>query len=139
MDKKRLAARVLKVGESRVWFSPENRKEIGEAITAEDVRLLARKGIIKKLPEKASVSINKNKRKEQGRRKGAKHSRLPKKRTWIRKIRGLRGELKYLKDEDLVEKSDYNDLYRKASGGFFRDKSHLNNFIERKELLKRKE
>lgn len=137
MDRKRLAARVLKVGKSRVWFSPEHRKEIEEAITAEDIRQATKNGHIKKLPETPNLSINKNKRKEQGRRKGAKFSRLPSKRRWIIKIRGLRSELKYLLEEDKIEKKTYNNLYRKASGGFFRDKSHLNNFIERQELLKK--
>jgi large subunit ribosomal protein L19e len=139
MDKKRLAARVLKVGKSRVWFSPEHRKEIGEAITAEDFRNLIKQGQVKKLPETPTLSINRNKRKEQGRRKGAKFSRLPSKRRWITKIRGLRAELRFLLEEDKIEKKTYNNLYRKAAGGFFRDKSHINNFIERQELLKNKE
>ncbi len=138
MDKKRLAARILKVGSSRVWFNPENKKEIKEAITATDMRFLVRKGIIKKLPEKATIAINKGKRKEKGRRKGEKFSRLESKTKWIIKIRGLRSELKYLRDEGLIEKPVYNTLYRKASGGFFRDKSHLKNYLEREELLKAK-
>jgi len=138
MDKKRLAARVLKIGKSRVWLNPENKKEVKEAITAADMRFLVRKGVIKKLPEKKTISINKNKRKEQGRRKGGAYSRLESKTKWIIKIRGLRAELKYLRDEGLIEKKDYNMLYRKAGGGFFRDKSHLKNFMERAELLKAK-
>ncbi|MBN2094848.1 MAG: 50S ribosomal protein L19e [Candidatus Aenigmarchaeota archaeon] len=136
MDKKRLASRILKIGKSRVWLNPENKKEVSEAITAQDIRMLVRKGVVKKLPEKKTISINKNKRKEQGRRKGAKHSRITSKRKWIIKIRGLRAELKYLKEEGLIEKLVYNDLYRKAKGGFFRDKSHLKNYLERQELLK---
>jgi large subunit ribosomal protein L19e len=138
MDKKRLAGRVLKIGQSRVWFNPENKKELKEAITAADMRFLVRKGVIKKLPVKTSISINKNKRKETGRRKGQKFSRLDSKTRWVTKIRGLRTELKRLRDEKLIEKPVYNDLYRKASGGFFRDKSHLKNFLERGELLKAK-
>jgi large subunit ribosomal protein L19e len=137
MDKRRLAARILNVGRSKIWFSPENRKEIAEAITAQDFRSLIKKGIIKKLPEKPNLSIRKGKRKGQGRRKGAKYSRLDKKRRWIIKIRALRRELKRLKEEDLIEKEVYKDLYRKAGGGFFRDKSHLKIFIERNELLKK--
>jgi large subunit ribosomal protein L19e len=138
MDKKRLAGRILKVGSSRVWFNPENKKELKDAITAADMRLLVRKGIIKKLPEKKTISINKNKRKETGRRKGGAYSRLESKTKWIIKIRGLRVELKDLRDKKLIEKPVYNRLYRKASGGFFRDKSHLKNYLEREELLKAK-
>jgi large subunit ribosomal protein L19e len=138
MDKKRLAARVLKTGKSRVWLNPDNKKEVKEAITAADMRFLVRKGIIKKLPEKKTISINKNKRKETGRRKGGSNSRLESKTKWILKIRGLRSELKSLREKGLIEKPVYNKLYRKASGGFFRDKSHLKNFLEREELLKAK-
>jgi large subunit ribosomal protein L19e len=136
MDKKRLAARILKVGKSKVWFSPEHRKEIEEAITAQDFRALIKKGIIKKLPDKANLSIRRGKRRGKGRRKGAKYSRLDKKSRWVIKIRALRRELKRLKEENLIEKEVYKDLYRKASGGFFRDKSHLRIYLERNELLK---
>lgn len=136
MDKKRLAARVLKVGKSRIWINPTNKKEVTEAITAQDIRFLIRKGIIKKLPEKKTIGINKKMKKEQGRRKGAGLSRLGSKRKWIIKIRALRAELKRLRDKKMIEKSAYNDLYRKAAGGFFRDKSHLKNYLERQELLK---
>lgn len=138
MDKKRLAARILKVGKSRVWFSPKHRKEIEEAITARDFRALIKKGIIKKLPSKENLSIRKGKRKGIGRRKGAKYSRLSRKRRWIIKIRSLRRELKRLKESNLIEKEVYKDLYRKAGGGFFRDKSHLRIYLERNELLKKK-
>jgi len=138
MDKKRLAARILKVGKSRVWFSPEHRKEIEEAITARDFRALIKKGIIRKLPSKENLSMRKGKRKGPGRRKGAKYSRLDRKRRWIIKIRALRRELKRLKEENLIEKEVYKDLYRKAGGGFFRDKSHLRIYLERNELLKKK-
>jgi len=138
MDKRRLVARILKVGKSKIWFSPEHRKEIEEAITAKDLRALIKKGIIKKLPDKANLSIRRGKRKGTGRRKGAKYSRLDKKRRWVIKIRALRKELKRLKEENLIEKDIYKDLYRKASGGFFRDKSHLKIYLERNELLKKK-
>ena len=138
MDKKRLAARILKVGRKKIWFSPDNKKEIDEAITAQDLRSLIKKGIIKKLPEKSFLSIRRGGRKGRGRRKGAKYSRLDKKRRWIIKIRALRRELKRLKEQDLIEKEVYKDLYRKAGGGFFRDKSHLRIYLERNELLKKK-
>ena len=136
MDKKKLVARILKVGRSKIWFSPENRKEIEEAITAQDFRSLLKKGIVKKLPEKSHLSIRKTKKKGRGSRKGAKYSKLNKKRRWILKIRALRAELKRLKEQDMVSKEVYRDLYRKAGGGFFRDKSHLKIYLERNELLK---
>ncbi|OYT43364.1 MAG: 50S ribosomal protein L19e, partial [Candidatus Aenigmarchaeota archaeon ex4484_56] len=123
MDKRRLAARILKVGKWRVHFDSNHRKEIEEAITASDFRILIKKGYIKKLPEKKNLSVNKDKRKGKGRRKGGKYSRLNSKRRWIIKIRALRRELKKLKEEGKIDKATYKDLYRKAGGGFFRDKA----------------
>lgn len=137
MDKKRLAARVLKVGQSRVWFDPAQKKDIDEAITAQDFRNLAEKKAVKKLPEKKNLSIHKKEKKGTGRRKGGAYSRLDKKRRWIIKIRGLRAELKKMLDEGKLEKGDYKDLYNKSGGGFFRNKAHLNTYIERNELLKK--
>lgn len=135
MDKRRLAARVLKVGESRIWFDPAQKKDIDEAITAADFRILIKKKVIKKLPEKKNLSLHKKETKGTGRRKGGKYSRLAKKKRWIIKIRGLRSELKKLLEEGKIEKSVYNDLYKKAGGGFFRNKSHLNTYLERQELF----
>ncbi len=136
MDKKRLAARVLKVGESRVWFDPVQKKDIDESITAADFRNLIKKKAIKEIPEKKNLSIRKKETKGIGRRKGRKYSRLDKKRRWIIKIRGLRSELKKLLGEGKIEKSIYTDLYRKAGGGFFRDKSHLGTYLKRQKLYK---
>ena len=49
---KRLAAQVLKVGQSKVWLDPEHLKEIKEAITKADIRKLIMKGWIKAKKEK---------------------------------------------------------------------------------------
>jgi len=137
MDRKRLAARILKVGVSRVWLDPAQKKEIDEAITAADFRNLIKKKAIKKLPEKKNLSIHKKETKGKGRRKGGKYSRLNRKRRWIIKIRGLRSELKKLLKEGKIEKITYINLYRKSGGGFFRNKSHLHTYLERQELLKK--
>ena len=39
-NQKRMAAEVLKVGESKVIFDPKRTKEIKEAITKADIRLM---------------------------------------------------------------------------------------------------
>lgn len=137
MDKKRLAARVMKIGKSRVWFDPTQKKEIDEAITAHDVRSLVEKKAIKKLPEKENLAIRKKMNQGTGRRKGAMNARSNKKEKWMIKIRGLRAELKKLLESNKIEKAIYKDLYRKSGGGFFRNKAHLNTYIERNELLKK--
>ena len=137
MDKKRLAARVLKIGTSRIWFDPDKKKELEEAITAADFRVLIQKNIVKKLPEKKNLSARRGGDQSTGKRKGAKYSLLDKKSRWMIKIRALRIELKKLKEEEKIEKSVYKELYKKSGGGFFRNKSHLKTYIERNELFKK--
>ena len=137
MDKKRLAARVLKIGTSRVWFDPDKKKELEEAITAADFRVLIQKKIVKKIPEKKNLSARRGGDQNTGKRKGAKFSLLDKKSRWMIKIRALRTELKKLKEEEKIEKSVYKELYKKSGGGFFRNKSHLKTYIERNELFKK--
>ena len=50
--KKKLVARMLKVGVDRVWIDPEYLDEIADIDTRDDVRILIRKGYIKILPVK---------------------------------------------------------------------------------------
>jgi large subunit ribosomal protein L19e len=78
----------------------------------------------------------KGRRRGQGSRKGAKYARFPKKNQWIRTIRALRRFLRSLRDEGRVNKSDYRKYYRKAKGGEFRSKHHLNSHLISDGILK---
>ncbi|MBY6294411.1 50S ribosomal protein L19e, partial [Nanohaloarchaea archaeon H01] len=49
---------------------------------------------------------------------------------WMSKIRALRSELKEMRDEGELNSKQYRELYNKAKGGFFRNKKHLNNYVE---------
>ncbi len=49
LDKvRRIAASVLKTGQRRIWFNPEESDKIGEVMTKEDVRGLVKEGVIRK-------------------------------------------------------------------------------------------
>ena len=68
---KRLAAELLEVGVSRVWFDPNRLTDIKNAITKADLRKLINEGAIKALPEKMKKRGKvKKTRKGPGRRKG---------------------------------------------------------------------
>ena len=48
---RRLAARILKIGQNRVWINPERMDDVEGAITREEVRKLIHEKIIVSLPE----------------------------------------------------------------------------------------
>jgi ribosomal protein L19E len=51
-SQRRLAAEILKVGETRVWIDPERIDYVETAITREEVRKLIHEKVVKSLPEK---------------------------------------------------------------------------------------
>lgn len=145
---KRIAAQVLKIGESRVWIDPEAAEDVAGAITREDVRGLIEEGAIVEKQKKgvsrgrARVSARQKalgRRKGPGSRKGAKGARASRKKKWITKIRALRRRLKELRDDEFVDKTTYRRLYNKANGGDFRSMGYLNDYITANELLTREE
>jgi large subunit ribosomal protein L19e len=133
---RKLAAKILKVGESRVWLDPTKTEDIRKAITKADIRRLIQKGYIKALPKKVK------KPKEGGRRtrrkKGSKYAKLTKKRRWISTVRPLRKMLKELKASGQVDTRTYKRLYKLVKGGVFRSRSHMKTYLEQHGLLKKK-
>lgn len=131
---RRLASNILKVGENKVVFKEGSLTEIKEAITREDVKSLISKGVIYAKPLKGVSRVRakklheqrkKGRRKGQGKRKGSKNARTPKKRSWINKIRPQRAFLANLKSKGKINNTLYRKLYRLAKAGFFRSKRHL--------------
>jgi large subunit ribosomal protein L19e len=136
---KRLAAKILKVGESKVWIDPTKIKDAQSAITRIDVKKLIKQGIIKKLPSKVKMpKKKKKKRRGTGSRKGSKHARLPKKRRWINTVRPLRRMLRELKAEGSIDNRTYRRLYMLVKGGQFRSRSHLRIYLKQHGILKEK-
>lgn len=133
-NQKRMAAELLKCGVNRVWMDQDRLEEIAKAVTKDDIRVLIWGKAIKAKPIQGISNGRKKymaKQKEKGRRrghgsrKGAKHSRQPKKEHWIKTIRPIRTYLRILRDENKIDKTTYRRYYRKAKGGEFRSKHHL--------------
>ncbi|MBI2583662.1 MAG: 50S ribosomal protein L19e [Candidatus Aenigmarchaeota archaeon] len=131
---RRIAAKIMKCGESRVWMDPARLGDISQAITTQDVRRLVKDGVVRKKPKqgvsKARVrhtaqQKRKGRRKGKGSRKGALGSRHSRKNSWMNMIRGQRSLAKNLLKEGKIDKKVYKDVYRKAGGGFFRSRAHL--------------
>ena len=145
---RRIAAQLLKCGETRIKFDETKLSEIKEAITKSDVRGLIKDDTIQKKPVVSisggrSRKILKQKRKGRrqgpGSRKGKKGARLPKKEAWMNKIRIMRSFLAEVRDKKLITPVTYRSIYMKAKGGFFRSKRHIKLYLEEHKLIQQNE
>lgn len=55
------------------------------------------------------------------------------------KIRTQRVFIKDLRDKNLINVTNYRELYRKSKGGFFRNKRHIKLYIQENKLINKKE
>ncbi|MEM7813379.1 MAG: 50S ribosomal protein L19e [Candidatus Aenigmatarchaeota archaeon] len=136
---RRLAAKILKCGKSRIWMDPAKLGEIAQAITAADVRRLIGSGVIREEP-KSGVSRSRaryiaeqkraGRRKGKGSRKGALGARFRRKSAWMNAIRAQRAMLKELLISGKIDKKTYKQMYRKSGGGYFRSRAHIKACVE---------
>lgn len=140
---RRLAAAVLKCSEKRVRFDEEALESISEAITKEDIRELVREGAITKVPVRGISRVRANKRlvqrrkgrqRGQGSNKGTRNARAPSKQVWMNRIRAQRKLLSELREKNEIDQTAYRELYKKAKGGFFRSRRHINLYIDENDM-----
>jgi large subunit ribosomal protein L19e len=144
-NKRRIAKSLFHVGNERIWIDPNKFKEVKEAITKKDIKSLVKQGIIivkkkhgqsKWRIRKARLQIAKGRGKGIGSRRGAANARLSKKLQWMIKIRNQKSLLKSLRDKLLISSETYRLLYKKAKGGFFRSKRHIQLYLTEHNLIK---
>ena len=137
---KRLASQILKSGKTRIRFDSTRLEDINEALTKDDIRALIstdaikknqKKGISRGRARRIKAQKLKGRRKGSGKRKGSAHSKTPKKRAWITKIRALRDELRKMRESGKLSATDYRRLYLQAKGNLFASRRHLHEQIER--------
>ncbi len=126
--KKQLAAKVLRVGKSRIFFNENNLKEIKEAITKQDIKDLFEQGIIsiklakgrkkfiKRKNKKGPGSIRKNVRKR--------------KRDYMILTRKLRAHLKEVRNNDKMKNEKYYLLRGQIKNKMFKNKQHFKENIK---------
>ena len=144
-NQRRMAAELLKCGVHRVWMDQDRLDEIAKAVTKDDIRILINgkaikarqiKGISSGRKKYVAEQKEKGRRRGHGSRKGAKYARLPKKERWINTIRPIRTYLKTLREEKQIDTTTYRKYYRKAKGGEFRSKHHLQTHLISDGILK---
>ena len=134
---KRIAASVLKIGKSRVWFDPSRIDDIREAITKDDIRALIKEKAIKKMPKKGRkrrAGKLRQKRKRKGRRRGfGKKKKIVKKRKkdYMIKIKNLRKYIKQLKNEGIINAKESRRLLGLAKAGMFKSKKDIKEKIKK--------
>lgn len=149
---KKLAANILGISIKRISLDLEKLEELEieidelkQSITKDDIRRFIKNGVIKARQKtgtsrsrarKILVQKRKGRRTGEGSRKGKSRARLSKKDAWMNKIRPQREFLKDLKSKDVIDSSDYQKMYRKAKGGFFRSKRHIKLYLEEHEIIK---
>jgi len=133
-NQKRLAAKILKCGENRVWVNPDYIDEIASSVQADDIREFIEEGLIRAKAIKGTSRVRartrleqrrKGRQKGQGKRMGTSNARNPRKIRWMRTIRSQRRALKDLRDEEQINKSEYRRYYLKAKGGSYRSIAHM--------------
>ena len=146
-SKKRLAADIMKTSPKKVKFLADALEDIKKAITRSDIRgLIAVKKIVKSganeqsrvRARKSATQKSKGRQKGSGTKKGKKYSTVTKKDRWMAKIRTQRKFLKELKTSQLISPKTYQNLYRKAGGGYFRNKRHIKLYLTEQKLFEEK-
>jgi len=143
-NKKRIAAKILRIGKNRIKLDSSKLPEIKEAITKSDIRALISSHTISTKPLKGHSRFRtrkvhrqkrKGKRKGFGSRKGKKTARLKRKRTWISRVRTQRKFIKNLKEKKLISKQVYRDLYVKIKSNRFRNVHLIKLYIQENNLI----
>ena len=145
-NKKQLAGRFLKISPYKVRFVAEALDDIKKAITRSDIRGLIAVGKIKKSGKNSQSRVRarkiasqkrKNRQKGPGSKRGSKYSVVTKKSQWMTKVRTQRKFLRELRERGLVSNSNYQQLYRKSSGGYFRNKRHIKLYVAEHNLIEK--
>jgi len=126
-NKKTLAAKVFGVGKGRIFFVPERRDIIKEAMTRQDLKSLVNDGGI--IIKEKSGRKKKVKRKNPRKTGKIKLKRNLRKRRYLTLTRKLRAYIKELKKRGLIEKQKVQEIRKKIRNKDFKSLAHLKTYL----------
>ena len=146
-NQRRLASKIMKIGQNRVWINPQKTEDVESAITREEVRKLVHEKVIAATPIKG-VSRGRAKviqaKKRRGRRKGpgsksgTPKAVISKKEAWMTKIRSLRRKLRELKANRTITEGNYRELYMIAGSGRFASIADMERYAKAHDMWRKR-
>lgn len=131
---RRIAARIMKVGESRIKIKPDEVSKAQEALTTDDVKSLISSGVVtaervKGVPRIRAkikhVKKKKGRRSGAGSKKGSRFAGVTKKELWMKKTQLQRATLTDLRDSGKLNAGVYRKAYRMIKGNAWRSKAAM--------------
>lgn len=147
-QKKRLAAEILKTSPGKIRFAAGALEDVKKAITRSDMRGLIAVGKITTSADnlhsragarRRTLQKRKGLQKGKGSKKGTKYSLVSRKEQWVQRIRAQRELIAQMRDKKLLSSKNYQLLYAKTKGGYFRNRRHIKLYISEHSLLEKKE
>ena len=141
---KRIAAKLMKVGENKVRIKQGNESRIAETLTREDVRALIKEkrvykarsqGVSRARAKKHAEQKRKGRMRGTGKKKGSHKGKT--KKLWMSKIRSQRKMLEELSEK--MDSYDRRNVYYMIKGGMFKSKAALMNYIKEHDLIRKLE
>ena len=140
---KKLAAKLLKTGKSKVWIDPENIDDVSIVVTKNDMRKLIARGTVRAKP-KLGISSGRSQtvrlKKQRGLRSGPGSKKggisLDEER-WMRKVRAQRNFVKLLRRRRIVTPTVSRQLYLKVKGNAFENIAQIKKYVKEHELARR--
>lgn len=146
-NQRRLASKIMKIGQNRVWINPQKTEDVESAITREEVRRLVHEKVIAATPIKGvsrgrakviQAKKHRGRRKGPGSKSGTPKAVISKKEAWMTKIRALRRKLRELKEKRTITESNYRELYMIAGSGRFASIADMERYAKSHDMWRKR-
>jgi large subunit ribosomal protein L19e len=135
--KRRMAADILGIGQTRIRLDPSETERLEDAITRGSIRSLIKEGVIwveqKKGISRGRVRVRRQRAKARGKgagsKEGAKYARFSRKETWVKRVKTLRRRLKTKKARGEINNDVFWQIYRQIGVGQVRTIKHMEELI----------